>query len=611
MNLTMRLMADTRQWQARMGETEKRVASLGKGVEQEGRRMQAAFVGVERASVRATTAMVNNLEKTVNRMRQLASIASGIVAGGYVIKQAAAAPMAYDRRLALMANTAFSDRSVAGRIAGKRELDSTIVGAVRTGGGTREDAAETLDSLLASGAFNAKSAGGLLPLLQKYATGAGAAPKDLANIAIRAKQNFGIRDDQFGEMFDKAIASGQAGGFELKDMARWLPQQMAAARLSGMKGMGGFERLLTANQLGVTVAGSKDEAGNNLLNLLAKINSQDTANDAKKLGINLPGRLAAGREKGREGLDTFIDIIDEVVAKNPKYKQLQQKAATATGDEKRATFASMADILQGSAIGKLIQDRQALMSVIGEMGQRDYRKRIEGVYGTATGEGDRSFAGVSTTASHQEERLANEKAVGMQTAFDSVSSGAGNLVGKLADLAQQYPGLTAATVAATTALTALAAAAAASGLFSMLTGGKGGGAIKTASKLRTTVALLAGATPSGLAMMGSGALATGGLALAGAGAAGYGIGSLAYSKGLAGTTVGDKIGETIAKTLAFFGNEEARRAVEITEKFKQAEIKGEIRVKVDQDGRIASVRATSSNSRVPMNVDAGETMRQP
>lgn len=42
-----------------------------------------------------------------------------------------------------------------------------------------------------------------------------------------------------------------------------------------------------------------------------------------------------------------------------------------------------------------------------------------------------------------------------------------------------------------------------------------------------------------------------------------------------------------------------------------AEVGGEIRVRVDQDGRVASVRATTSNPRVPMNVDSGRMMVAP
>lgn len=71
----------------------------------------------------------------------------------------------------------------------------------------------------------------------------------------------------------------------------------------------------------------------------------------------------------------------------------------------------------------------------------------------------------------------------------------------------------------------------------------------------------------------------------------------------------DVIGGAIAKTLAFFGNEEARRAVEITEKLKQAEVGGVITVRVE--GSPTSVQTSTNNPRVPMNIDAGQYMVMP
>lgn len=57
------------------------------------------------------------------------------------------------------------------------------------------------------------------------------------------------------------------------------------------------------------------------------------------------------------------------------------------------------------------------------------------------------------------------------------------------------------------------------------------------------------------------------LGVAAAGAAGYGAGSLIY-KGIEGTSVGNAIGAGMARTAAFFGDEEAKKAVEDTEKYK-------------------------------------------
>ncbi|MFL9939528.1 hypothetical protein [Paraburkholderia graminis] len=96
----------------------------------------------------------------------------------------------------MMANTAFSDRDVAGRRRGVGELNNAIVGAVRAGDGTREQAADTLDNLLASGAVSDKSAMALLPALQNFATATGAGRNELGNIAIRAMQNFGINQSK-------------------------------------------------------------------------------------------------------------------------------------------------------------------------------------------------------------------------------------------------------------------------------------------------------------------------------------------------------------------------------------------------------------------------------
>ena len=47
-----------------------------------------------------------------------------------------------------------------------------------------------------------------------------------------------------------------------------------------------------------------------------------------------------------------------------------------------------------------------------------------------------------------------------------------------------------------------------------------------------------------------------------AGAVGYGAGTVISKNFVEGTDFGDKLGETIAKTLAFFGNDEAKAALE-------------------------------------------------
>ncbi|WP_276532267.1 phage tail tape measure protein, partial [Enterobacter hormaechei] len=106
-----------------------------------------------------------------------------------------------------------------------------------------------------------------------------------------------------------SISAGQSGSFELKDMAKWLPSQLASAGNAGMKGLDDFAVLLGWNQASAITAGSSDQAGNNLNNLLLKLNSQDAANAAARIklpsgrGIDLSGSLAKGVGKGVNPLE--------------------------------------------------------------------------------------------------------------------------------------------------------------------------------------------------------------------------------------------------------------------------------------------------------------------
>lgn len=413
---------------------------------------------VDQFSRRATQGLAAAAREAARLGRGVAQAGAAVAAGGYVTGRAIAKPVAFEHRLAQMANTAFSDEGVAGRRAGMGRLREAVDSAVRQGGGTRDEAAEALDKMLASGAIKTQDAMRLLPVLQKFATASGAGTADLSDIAIRGIQQGFFKPEQVGSALDKALVAGQMGGFELKDMARWLPQMMANA--AGMKSMPGFERILASAQASAITAGSKDQAGNNLVNLLQKLNSQDTAQDFKKQGIDLSGTLAAAREKGQLPLDAFVQLIDQrVVGKDKKFQALKARAATAEGSEKADTLGAMADILQASAIGKVVQDRQAMLALVAEMTQRGYIQDVLGGMGKASGAGKTSFDVVAGTTDFKLQQAMNEKDMAASRVLDNVSGPLGNLVTKAADLAREFPGLATAAFASATALSAVAASA--------------------------------------------------------------------------------------------------------------------------------------------------------
>lgn len=416
--------------------------------------------GIEQATARAR----NLAQMLMTAVPKAVGVAGGVTGAFFASKALLDKPMDYSTRLAQMANTAFDDRDTNGRKAGKEELNASIISAVRYGGGSRDDAAGTLDNMISSGVVGVEDAKRLLPGFMKSSSASGASAKDLSSIAIRSSQTMGIPLNEVMDILDEANAAGKAGGFELRDMAKSLPQAMAGAKQSGLTGREGFRKVIAMLQASVITAGSKDEAANNVFNWLGKINSDDTAKDFKKQGIDLRGRLVSGREKGVDSADTFVALVDEVASKDKQYVALKAKLTNAkTKGEKEDTLSAMTDILQGGAIGKVIQDRQALMSLVSVMNNREYVAEIQKKMRTGKGSLGQDFNVMSDESGYKAQQLANNRDIAMSQAY-----GAGSPLKALMDganwAAEKFPILTAAVVGTTAALGVFATALIAFGL---------------------------------------------------------------------------------------------------------------------------------------------------
>lgn len=85
----------------------------------------------------------------------------------------------------------------------------------------------------------------------------------------------------------------------------------------------------------------------------------------------------------------------------------------------------------------------------------------------------------------------------------------------------------------------------------------------------------------GVGAAAAGGIGAGGAIAAGAaGYAGYQAGSLLYDKAIAGTSAGDVIGKGVAKVLSFFGNKDAKEAIESNERYKRVQSGQEVSGKV-------------------------------
>lgn len=451
--------------------------------------------------LRRTNEEASALQKTLGAVGTAGKVigagAAGFMAGKAVFQPHMERMLDYDTKLAHLANVTYAGRDVKERLAGKDDLNKVISDAVRIGGGTREGALDTLNRLISSGTVKDAEAKAMLPSVVKASTASGASPEAIADIGIRAMQNFGLKATDLPKIIDMAIMSGNVGGFELKDMAKWLPAQMAEAASLGMKGEKGFAQLLALNQAAITTAGSTDAAGNNVANLLAKINGTDTQQDFKKLGINLSGSLQNAVGKGIDPVTAFAHLIDQVMSKDKNYVALERKRKSATSNEEQASILEQQlQLAEGTAIGKVLQDRQARGAFLGFKKQGDaYQQQIEAVLNGSTGTTEKNFAVVSQSPGFVREQAMNDQLGAQHDALKKLVPALEAYWSGTSKIAREYPVLS----------TAIEG-----GKIAFVTAGAAAGSASIVLALLTRNAAAASAALGGIAATGGGKNLTGG-----------------------------------------------------------------------------------------------------
>ena len=411
-------------------------------------------------------------QRLVGGMQRTGLAAAGIAAGIAVVAPKVNRAFAYDEQLAHMTNTAYGDPSLsaaedrARRIAGRTEMDKAIREAIKYGGGTREDAAATLNSLLSSGKFDPKDSLTIFREAQRAATANQASGDDFAQIAFAARASMGIAPGDMKRLFGAATYAGQSGAFEIRDMAKALPGQFASASKVGLTGMAGAAKLAALNQASRLTAGTSDQAATNTQNLLAKLGAEDTRNNFSKLGINYDKRLAEGRMKGLDALDVTANLIEEQLKKNKNYQSaLSAYRKAPEGSERQEALGSVMQIAQGSVISKLFPDQQATMALVGFLADRENVNKIAKdslLYGNDAV--DRNMWAVEDSPNYKLNQAKQAAEFANYDAMIKLGPAVSEAADTFVNLAGQYPALTVAISGATTALQGLAVAAGVFGL---------------------------------------------------------------------------------------------------------------------------------------------------
>ncbi|HHR6128514.1 TPA: phage tail tape measure protein [Providencia alcalifaciens] len=417
----------------------------------------------------------------------LAQIGGAMVAGGMAVAQPVKNRMTYEEQLSRMTSVAFSDRDAKGRIEGISELDGLVRKAVLQGGGTKEDAAELLDKMLANGAFSYEEIQELIPTLQRYATVTGVSGTELAKV-IESLKTYGISDpEDVFRALDAAIRSSQEGSFEIPDLARWLPSLLSKAQALGYSGLDDYVKLLSYSQGAMRNAPTADTAGNNLVNLLNKVSSTELSTKAKAIkvdgyGIDMAGTLTKAQEKGIDPLMALVGLTDVIAKQNPEFRKLEEKLSKTdqSSPEYQKLLESQRRILEASSIGQLIADQQALMGLLALRENRGYIKQVETeskkqlTLPANQTEGVIQADVLFSTAYHKTQRAEQQAGFHSMDSVKNISDSMGDLADKFTDFSKEFPMLTTAAMGAKTAIEAMTQAAVAFAALKFLLGGGSG-----------------------------------------------------------------------------------------------------------------------------------------
>ena len=274
-----------------------------------------------------------------------------------------------------------------------------------------------------------------MPAIGKAATATKASIIDLSKAGFAAMSNLGVAAEDLGQAMDVMALAGKEGGFELRDMAQYLPSITALASAKGMSGMGGLSDIAAALQIVRRGAGDSSEAATNFMNVLQKINANDAAAKFAKAGIDINQVLKDAVANGASPLEAALKSINRYI----------------DGDM--------------SKLGTLFADAQVQKGLIPLLnGMQDY-VALRDKAGGATGIIDADFARMMETAA--------EKAKTFEIAMQNLKTGVGTalidaigqintallpLVQTLGDLVDRHPKVTAALLGIAAGFVALKAA---------------------------------------------------------------------------------------------------------------------------------------------------------
>ena len=316
----------------------------------------------------STEKQIQQIQKTggsggMSTLQRGGAVAGAVVGAGYVMQRPVRDAMQYEKDLAQLSINAYDNPD--DRKTGQNTLRSMISKTAKQYGQTTDDVLTGLNSLMASGKYKGKTDAeteknleNALRAAAEAAQASGGDILDFAQLSIAAKsKNISER-----EYMGYAVQAGKEGNFETRDLAKHLSTQSGMLPSDPANRQRQASQLMALNQVAMSTAGTADQAGNNVTNLLSKMGAESTKKTFKKdYGINLDERYLEGAKTGKTRFDVFGEALNEAMQKDIRYKKvISDLGKTNNSGEREQILLSQQGILEQSALSNILPDMQAL-----------------------------------------------------------------------------------------------------------------------------------------------------------------------------------------------------------------------------------------------------------
>ncbi|MBN6515561.1 hypothetical protein [Acinetobacter pittii] len=318
--------------------------------------------------------------ETMSLWQKGSVIGGAVVGAGLALQQPIKRTVDYDRDLHYAAQT-FADRPEDWAPA-KKWINTIVTGNAINGGVTRDDAFLAMETLIADGSYSQgndlnKNKAALAKAhydAARAALASGGDMLDFANVGLTARKR-GLDEKQVQAM---VIQGDAEGSMRAKDLAKVINPQLGLLPKDPANNARSVAQLVALNEVAMTTAGDANDAGTNVKNLISKLSSSDTTKRlAKEYDIDLPKRTALDKSKGKTSLDTFLDIAEEIISKNPEMQRVKANLGRAkNSQETQAIWESQKGVFEQSGLADIMPDMQSLLALVAATNNRKLMDQI-------------------------------------------------------------------------------------------------------------------------------------------------------------------------------------------------------------------------------------------